>query len=88
MHYWPPRRPSTMSIAVEGSKRIARIDDVSERGLQIVVTGGLEVGGRVTLVAPRFRLLRKVRWCRADHAGILLDRSLTSAEQAELAGGW
>lgn len=88
MQYRPPRRPSTMSIAVDGTKRVVRIEDVSERGLQIVVRDGLETGRRVTLVAPRFRLTGEVRWCRADRAGILLDRSLTAAEQSELTGGW
>ncbi len=88
MYYRPPRRPSSLSITIDGLKGLAQIVDVSERGLQVVVRDGLPVGRQVTLVAPRFRLVGVVRWCRADRAGLLLDRPLTSSEQAELAGGW
>lgn len=88
MHYRPPRRPSSMSITIDGMRRAATITDVSESGLQLIVPDGLPIGTRVTLVAPRLEIGGEVRWCRADRAGLQLDRALTPGEQAELAGAW
>lgn len=90
MFYRPRRRPSMMHVTLlAGGARIAApLLDVSSTGMKVAVKAGLPEGSTLKVEGGRLTMDATVCWSRAGHVGLILDRQLSEAEQAELSGGY
>ncbi|GIT92189.1 hypothetical protein JANAI62_26470 [Jannaschia pagri] len=76
-----------ITVCHDGREVMAKILDVSERGMKLFIKNGLPVGWIVGLRTPDFIAAAEVRWSRHSHTGLALTEPLSPDQLLQLLGG-